>query len=266
MTDNRATAWSVTINMKSVSQTTADECINAARSRGWSVEGQLEQGEEGTKHYQLLVRTPQTRFSAIKKAFPTAHIEAARNVAALKEYVHKTDTRVGQLKPQSDLYPSITKMWELIWGEWLDKEHFVDDRATARTYAQCYIPIGDKARLAYLDQAGADLIRQGYHVEHHIVNPQVRSSFTKFAHELAERTIMKMNADRQTDRQTEFAADTIYIPTTDDSSQSEEHAEEHSEADSEEDYEQEVSGESSDEDTEGSSGSDSEGSSGDEVL
>lgn len=255
MTDNRATAWSVTINMKTVSQTTADECINAARSRGWTVEGQLEQGEEGTKHYQLLVRTPQTRFSAIKKAFPTAHIEAARNIAALKEYVHKTDTRVGQLKPQSDLYPSITKMWELIWGDWLDKEHFVDDRATARTYAQCYIPIGDKARLAYLDQAGADLIRQGYHVEHHVVNPQVRSSFVKFAPELAERTIMKMNADRQTDRQTEFAADTIYIPTTDACDSEEEQQED--------DEDQEGYGEGTDSEAEGSGESTCSSTSGD---
>lgn len=237
MTDNRATAWSVTINMKSVSQTTADECINQARARGWSVEGQLEQGEEGTKHYQLLVRTPQTRFSAIKKAFPTAHIEAARNLAALKEYVHKTDTRVGQLKPQSDRYPSITKMWELIWGDWLDKEHFVDDRATARTYADCYIPKGEKARLNYLDQVGADLIRQGYYVEQHIVNPQVRSSFVKFASELAERTIMKMNADRQTDRQTEFAVEYIDIPTTEDGGNSQEDEDEHEEEEQQEDGE-----------------------------
>lgn len=237
MTDNRATAWSVTINMKNVSQTTADECINQARARGWSVEGQLEQGEQGTQHYQLLVRTPQTRFSAIKKAFPTAHIEAARNLAALKEYVHKTDTRVGQLKPQSDRYPSITKMWELIWGDWLDKEHFVDDRATARTYADCYIPKGEKARLNYLDQVGADLIRQGYYVEQHIVNPQVRSSFVKFATELAERTIMKMNADRQTDRQTEFAAEYIDIPTTEDGGNSQEDEDEHEEEEQQEDGE-----------------------------
>lgn len=260
MTDNRATAWSVTINMKNVSQTTADECINQARARGWSVEGQLEQGEQGTQHYQLLVRTPQTRFSALKKAFPTAHIEAARNLAALKEYVHKSDTRVGQLKPQSDRYPSITKMWELIWGDWLDKEHFVDDRATARTYADCYIPKGEKARLNYLDEAGADLIRQGYYVEQHIVNPQVRSSFVKFAPELAERTIMKMNADRQTDRQTEFLCEDITIPTTNED-ESQEYTEEHGE----EGYEEEVGGEGTDEDSEGSSGSDSEGSSGDEV-
>lgn len=248
MTDNRATAWSVTINMKNVSQTTADECINQARARGWSVEGQLEQGEQGTQHYQLLVRIPQTRFSAIKKAFPTAHIEAARNLAALKEYVHKTDTRVGQLKPQSDRYPSITKMWELIWGDWLDKEHFVDDRATARTYADCYIPKGEKARLNYLDEAGAALIRQGYYVEQHIVNPQVRSSFVKFATELAERTIMKMNADRQTDRQTEFLCEDITIPTT-----NEDESEEHSEADSEEEADADSDGEESNQDSESGS-------------
>lgn len=80
MTD-RATAWSLTIN----NPTEADEeNIQHARQKGWKVIGQLEQGENGTKHYQLLVKTPRIRFGGVKKEFPRAHVEVARNVAALE--------------------------------------------------------------------------------------------------------------------------------------------------------------------------------------
>jgi len=73
MTD-RATVWSVTINNPTPSD---EEGIALARQRGWQVEGQKEKGSEGTEHYQLMVKTPQVRFSAVKKAFPRGHIEAA---------------------------------------------------------------------------------------------------------------------------------------------------------------------------------------------
>lgn len=80
----RARAWSVTIN----NPTQTDEYdIAQARLKGWKVEGQLEKGEQGTTHYQLLVKTPQVRFSLIKKAFPRAHIEVCRNLTALTAYV-----------------------------------------------------------------------------------------------------------------------------------------------------------------------------------
>lgn len=79
----RATAWSVTINLKTVSKDTAAQCMETAKSLGWGVQGQLERGEQGTEHYQLMVRTPQVRFSSVKKVFPTAHIEACRNFQAL---------------------------------------------------------------------------------------------------------------------------------------------------------------------------------------
>jgi len=213
----RATAWSVTINMKTVSQSTADECINTARARGWKVEGQLEQGEEGTKHYQLMVRTPQTRFSAMKKMFPTAHIEIARNVDALREYVNKEETRTGSLPAQNDKYPSVTKMWELFWDHIPTKDWFTGTDADINQYATD-LPVGEKARLQYLDETGAWLIKSGYYVEQHLVNPQVRSSFQKFAKELCIRTLRKLvkeDADRQTDRHVEIESDHINIPTTD---------------------------------------------------
>jgi len=256
MTD-RATAWSVTINMKTVSQSTADECINTARARGWKVEGQLEQGEEGTKHYQLMVRTPQTRFSAMKKMFPTAHIEIARNVDALREYVNKQETRTGSLPTQNDKYPSVTKMWELFWDHIPTKDWFTGTDADINQYATD-LPVGEKARLQYLDETGAWLIKSGYYVEQHLVNPQVRSSFQKFAKELCIRTLRKLvkeDADRQTDRQVEIESQEINIPTTDDSSQSQEYDEEHAEEDDEVQTDEGEGTDTDDESTGESSGS-----------
>ena len=84
--------------------------------KGWKVNGQVEQAPTtGTQHYQLMVLTPQTRFSAIKRAFPTGHIEIARNRAALAQYVTKTDTRVGQLVDNDEKYPSAARFWVLIY-------------------------------------------------------------------------------------------------------------------------------------------------------
>jgi len=214
--------------MKTVSKSTADECINQARAKGWKVEGQLEQGENGTQHYQLLVRTPQTRFSAIKKMFPTAHIEQARNVDALREYVNKTDTRAGSLPTQNDKYPSITKMWEIFWDHVLNKDWFFRSAAEIKFYAEDCIPRGEKQRLEWLDETAAHYIKRGYYIEQHIVNPQVRSSFAKFGRELCIRTLQKLveDADRQTDRQVEFLPQVIDIPTTNVDDQHEEEFEE----------------------------------------
>ena len=66
----RSTCWSVTINNPTADD---EECIALARQVNWTVEGQLEKGVEGTLHCQLMVKTPQVRFSALKKMFPSAY-------------------------------------------------------------------------------------------------------------------------------------------------------------------------------------------------
>jgi len=231
----RATCWSVTINMKNVAKTTADECIQQACAAGWQVEGQLEKGEEGTEHYQLMVSTPQMRFSAIKKMFPTAHIEVARKPQALKAYVHKEDTREGMLPEQTKFYPSVNKMWELMF-DWTTKEYPDYFENMIKDFQRMS---ADK-RLRDLDERAAGLIEHGYFVEHHVVNPQVRSGFAKFAPEIIRRTqrILEAAADRQTDRQTTFSSDVVNIPTQDDASEedsasSSRHSEEPDEEDGE---------------------------------
>jgi len=182
---SRGTAWSVTINNPTDSD---EECINIARQKGWTVIGQLEKGTDtGTVHYQLMVKTPQLRCSAIKKVFPRGHIEFARNTKALEQYVNKDDTRVGELKEQSDAYPSLSKFWTLI----LDDD---SDEALDRLMV-----LNKDQLLAYLDSRSAELIATGYHVETLAVNPQVRSAFYKFAPQLHRRCQLSLQPARQTD-------------------------------------------------------------------
>jgi len=186
---DRATCWSVTINNPISAD---DENIALAKQRsGWKIEGQLEQGENGTKHYQMMVKTPQIRFSQIKKAFPRAHIEIARNVKALSEYVQKEDTRVGAI-PNSDKYPTLSQLW-VLYSDW---------------HCQGYGPYcttDEDERLAIFDQFISDHIELGYHVETMGVNPQIRSSVKKYINAIL---IRSQNIRRQkTDRQTEINSD-----------------------------------------------------------
>lgn len=99
--NERGNNWSITIN----NPTEEEKVIwQKATENHWVKEaiGQLEKGESGTLHIQGLLKTQQVRFSQVKKLFPRAHIEIARNVAALAKYVQKDETRVAEL-PQQQL-------------------------------------------------------------------------------------------------------------------------------------------------------------------
>lgn len=100
-TSKRASCWSITINNPTDDDTKCD--LPAL----WKLEGQFEQGENGTTHFQGMLSTPQIRFSAVKKVFSRAHIEPARNKAALKQYVKKDDTRVAEFAERVSTRPSI---------------------------------------------------------------------------------------------------------------------------------------------------------------
>lgn len=191
--------------MNTTKRETAEEWIHLVRAKGWKVTGQIEQAPTtGTLHYQLMLETPQTRFSAIKKAFPTAHIEVCRNKRALAQYVEKEDTRVAELVKQNDKYPSVAKFWSLVY-----KFHDVeDDSGWDKSHTEvCFCDVDKQLALEnnpldFLDQVTGELIRQGYVVDHIITNPAVRSFWKKFHADILYRT-------RETDRQT----DTIVMPT-----------------------------------------------------
>lgn len=184
----KSTYWSLTIN----NPTDADEeNIAQARQKGWKVEGQREVGENGTRHYQIMLKTGQVRFSAVKKIFPRAHIEPARNPTALQQYVHKLETRDGELKEDNEMYPSLSKFWDLVFDYWqrYDKDA-LDNAKLQDGIFELYDgrDINDpKVRLSMLDEAAAYLIRQGYHVEGIAVNPSTRSAASRFLTSIFER-------------------------------------------------------------------------------
>lgn len=221
MGDNRNTCWSVTIN----NPTQADEeGIALARQKGWKVEGQLESGEEGTKHYQLMVRTPQVRFSAMKKQFPRAHIEPARNPSALSQYVAKEETRVATLATSQEKYPSKSKYWILV-TDYLVERNAVDFSYVFNTKHERPDSVWFKEAprrwrqdpLIALDEATNEMIELGYYVESYAVNPQVRSEWRKFHAAIIIRSIV--DKGRQTDNCVQIVeeeVEVVNIPHADD--------------------------------------------------
>jgi len=182
MSSIRGNCWSVTINNPSPAD---EENFQQAQQRsGWRVNGQIEKGTNGTPHYQLIVHTPQVRFSAMKKAFPRAHIELARNKEALAEYVKKEDTRIGSLPSQSEMFPSTTKLMDM-FGEW------IPDKTKG-----AYLDYDPQKMLDIFDDFICRHIELGYFIEHIGVNPQVRSSIKLYGLSIIQRAL-----HRQTDRQ-----------------------------------------------------------------
>lgn len=194
MTSDRATCWSLTINNPTPDD---EENIAMAMQKGWRIDGQREKGAEGTEHYQLILHTPQVRFSAVKKQFPRAHIEVARNRAALAAYVGKEATRVGQLATKAELYPSQSKFFELVWEVILaDPTKSEFRRASNGRF------ITPKNALVF---GAKELIRRGYVVENIACNPMTIQAWALFHDDFLV---------RKTNRQTD--AECVQLATTED--------------------------------------------------
>lgn len=169
----RATCWSITINNPKEDEYT---CQLPAK---WSLTGQLESGDEGTTHYQGMLNTPQVRFSAVKKVFPRAHIEVARNRKALSNYVHKADTRIQEVSDNVSSIPTLFDYQHIIAKRWDDAsfEQLVAKWKQCDDSKKC---IGDIA-LDYVDTLVAEDIESGHiGVEYIAINPMWRSAWKKF--------------------------------------------------------------------------------------
>lgn len=176
----RSTCWSITIN-----NPTEDEYL-IPLPVGWKIEGQLEVGDSGTQHYQGMLRTPQVRFSAVKKIFPRAHIEVARNPIALKQYVHKEETRVAEV----DRIPTLFEYETIIAKMWNEEEFQVRWQTAIRLES---IPDINLVAMKYIDSLVAADIENGRRgAEFIAINPMWRSAWIKFW-----RSIIKRNASSQ---------------------------------------------------------------------
>lgn len=182
MTD-RATCWSLTINNPTPEQ------YQITLPVGWHLEGQLERGEQGTEHYQGMLRTPQVRFSAVKRIFPRAHIEAARNPTALKKYVHKEETRVASVES----IPTLFEYQTIIADKWDQDEY---NRRWQTAIEQIQLPMPDDVAMQYIDDLVAQDIESGRRgAEFIAINPMWRSSWKRFW-----RSIIKRNGNAQAPR------------------------------------------------------------------
>jgi len=203
---DRATCWSITINNPIGAD---EENMARARQKGWKVDGQLEVGKDGTPHYQLIVRTPQVRFPAVKKAFPRAHIEVARNPAALATYVHKDDTKAGELSSQSEMYPSLSKFWDLFY-QW-----FHDASSNSERELGLVVENIDKRLLEIqFHSFVGEYIQRGYHIETIACNPATIFCLRKYGISILKRSESAYfkNEDMQTktDRQTSEVLVPVY--------------------------------------------------------
>jgi len=156
-----------------------------------------------------MLKTPQVRFSAVKKHFPRAHIEIARNVVALQQYVTKQDTRQSGLPTSQEKYPSLSKLWVLVYHEFTALNYL--DRSSWEPDTLWHRETAGRPTLELFDDAIHRLIRKGYHVESLAVNPATRSMFKTYWSSLFCRVVQELTeTDRQTDTRLE---DEVTIPT-----------------------------------------------------
>lgn len=194
MTD-RASCWSITINNPT------EQDLKPTLPAKWALQGQIEEGEEkGTEHFQGMLTTPQVRFSAVKKIFPRAHIEVARNRQALEKYVHKEDTRISEVASIKSDIPTLFDYQHTVASVWNDNDfREFGERALEENPRQSM----DDVALAYVDHiVAADIERGVCGIEYIAINPMWRSAWKKFWRSLVRRERNKP-ADSQTDSQTD---------------------------------------------------------------
>lgn len=239
---DRGTAWSITLNMKNVSRERCEDMIDQAKQANWGVQGQIEKGKEGTPHYQLLIKTPQVRFSAIKKIFPTAHIEKARNVKALEQYVHKEEGRVEEMKTIERKFVQFPEVRNKFF-QWIIQEGYES--------TGCY-----ERKLSLWDEFIGLSIEERIECDVVGVNPQYRSIIQRYWNNFVRVAQEDNEVRRQTDRQT------VNIPvSTNDINASGEQREDDEEYITEEECEEGSIDEETDEDDDGDfSITDSQGS------
>lgn len=179
--NSRGTCWSITIN----NPTDADYKVELPAA--WRLQGQLERGEEGTEHYQGMLTTPQVRFSAVKKQFPRAHIELAKNRKALEKYVHKSETRVAEVADVVSNIPTLFEYQHTIAARWDDDEWNLFVNQAREDSGDENLKI-DELALKYVDYlVGQDIEAGICGIEYIAINPMWRSAWKKFYRQLVTR-------------------------------------------------------------------------------
>lgn len=193
----RATAWCITMWLTEETGYTKETIDTFVQNmpNDWSLEGQMEQGHDSGKlHYQLLLKTPQTRGTRVQKFFPKCYIDEAHKFHALKQYVHKEDTRVGEFKTVENRSPQWSTVCDRFFT-WV-----------LSTQPMCgFFGTLDEEKLRLWDKFIGISIEEGMRVDIIGVNPQYRSCITRYWSnyiELAKtRGLPVDKVDRQTNSQ-----------------------------------------------------------------
>jgi len=180
----RGTCWSITINNPT------EEDMSPDLPAGWKLTGQIEQGAEGTTHYQGMLNTQQVRFTAVKKVFPRAHIELAKNRKALEKYVHKSETRVAEVNDVVSNIPTLFAYQHKIAARWDDDEYnlFVNQKRETMDDKEFAKTLPSDLALEYVDYlVGLDIEAGICGIEYIAINPMWRSAWKKFYRQLVSR-------------------------------------------------------------------------------
>nr|WAE42130.1 MAG: replication associated protein [Cressdnaviricota sp.] len=204
-TKAKATCWSITDQEHEAYPVRFHE-IN--QKVGYTYTGQIEECPTTKKlHFQGCLKTPQVRFSAIKKLFPKAHIEVARDRVALAKYVQKEETCVQKMKKDERFIHSNEEFWA----------RFCSDQSVWDSYTEACM--NDK-EMDLFDRRINVLIRNGFRVESFGVNPQIRSIFKRYFVSIYQRHITELqDATEQVCTQIDPPSSTDYKDSTDDSSE-----------------------------------------------
>lgn len=127
----------------------------------------------------MMLLTPQVRAAAVKRVYPRAHIEIARDRKALEKYVTKEDTRVAVIECNN--IPSIFEYQTIIAKRWTEEGY-----EELRTQFPRKDP--DDVAMFYLDSLVSEDIRTGQRgAEWIATNPMWRNAWKKFWRSIIER-------------------------------------------------------------------------------
>jgi len=166
------TCYSVVIN----NPTDTDKAqIDAAQQAGWRVVGQLEQGDNGTPHYQLCVTAP-VEWKTMKSHFTRANIQEAEDPEALEKYCQKKKTRVVNLTAPLTTHPKKQDTYNSS-----DFYNAVFKEAYAQNGEDTDDLINKDNNLLTYDAAVNQMILEnGYHIAVRATRPDVRSAYRKY--------------------------------------------------------------------------------------
>lgn len=192
---DRSSHWSLTCWFTEKSGWTRrklDEFVANEMDSTWSIEGQIEEGEDSQGlHAQLHLHTPWIRASKIMKAMPKVHVEVARKLIALKQYVHKDETRVDEFKTVETKSPQ----WHIVisrFAQWV-----------LETHPQLPDEPPEERKLFIWDEFIRESIREGMRLDIVGVNPQYRSCVIRYWTAYMWVAENRPPLDKQTDRQTD---------------------------------------------------------------